>query len=215
MTSAHIVSGLADLAEAAYIDFGDIPVGGLSGSDLASKLRDKAPATWPEARRDAFAQTWRVVAHQPDMPSGFSATVFERINPQPGESQYVFAVRGTAGVVDLVEDLANLVANGLAWQQTIDMYNWWQELTTPQGATYQRASFSRFTGTSSTVSNVILEGNNDAWQINMVATTQTNTPRLSQSVTLDVTGHSLGGGLASLMAARYIVANDRQWRAAA
>ena len=196
MTQANIISGLADLAEAAYINFPVIPVAGLSVTELTAALASGGTA-WPESRRNAFADTWRVVAHQPDMSSGFSATVFERITPQPGESRYVFAARGTAGGADLVEDIANLVANGLAWEQTIDMHNWWKELTTPQGATFQRASFTRFTGDPSALPNVILEADSDAWQINLTATVQTSAPRLPQATTVDVTGHSLGGHLAT------------------
>jgi pimeloyl-ACP methyl ester carboxylesterase len=136
------------------------------------------------------------VAHRPDTPSDFSATVFERINPQPGQSRYVFAVRGTAGGADLVEDIANLVANGMAWRQAIDMYNWWQELTTPQGQTYQRAVATRTSDALGVLPNVVVEFG-QAWRIDRIATTQTQTPVLPAYSVVDVTGHSLGGHLAT------------------
>ena len=127
MTDARKISGLADLAEAAYADFETIPIGGLGGEALKALLsQQRYQPAWPEARRDEFALHWRVVAHQSNTGNlfgpGFSGTVFERIDPAPGESRFVVAMRGTEGnvltqlVPDLAQaDIADLVANGLAW----------------------------------------------------------------------------------------------------
>ncbi len=197
MTSASIVSGLAALAEAAYVDFGLVGPNGLEGPSLSERFPTSDPAKgWPPVRVLDFESQWRVVAHQPDTASGFSGTVFERISPQPGESRYVFALRGTAGTVDIVEDLGNLVANGMAWAQTLDMYNWWQELITPLGSTYQRASAVRVDDGVSTLPNVVAEPG-QLWRIDLTATVQNHAPRLPTGVVLDVTGHSLGGHLAT------------------
>ena len=68
---------------------------------------------------------------------GFSAAVF--LDRTTG--QYTFAIRGT---LEPVEDLFNadfrgIVVNGLAFQQIVDMYNYWQSLNTPNGWTYAAA----------------------------------------------------------------------------
>lgn len=199
MIKANIAAGLADLAEAAYVDFKNVELGGLGGTALINAFRDKdnnvLPA-WPESRRIAFAAEWRVVAHRPDTPSGFSATVFERLNPKAGESQFVFAARGTAGITDLVADIFDLTANGLAWWQIIDMYNWWQELTTPLGGTYQRASVVRV-GDENLGQAFTIEEDKAFWRIDLTATVQSTTARLPAGAIVDVTGHSLGGHLAT------------------
>lgn len=85
MIDAKYISELADLAEDAYVDFGEIPIGRLDGVALALRLAS-SPA-WPESRRSEFIQQWRVVAHQPNTSSGFSG-----VN---GNSE-VFAIQATA-----------------------------------------------------------------------------------------------------------------------
>lgn len=192
MTSATIITGLADLAEAAYIDFGTVGLSGLRDAALGEALRTSG-VSWPSSRTGEFIKNWRVVAHQPDTSSGFSGTVFERVNPKSGEERYVFAARGTAGIVDIAEDLANLVANGLAWQQIIDMYNWWKELSTPLGSTYKRASFEPLLRVTP---HFVVEFGL-SYAIKLTDTVQQTMPRLSSSELVDVTGHSLGGHLAT------------------
>jgi pimeloyl-ACP methyl ester carboxylesterase len=204
---ANRVSGLADLAQAAYVNFGVIPASGLSGDTLKSKLALAEYAdSWPEARRDEFALHWRVVAHQPNTASGFSGTVFERINPQPGDQRYVVAMRGTEGNVpaqlypDLANaDLADLVADGLAWKQIIDMYNWWQRITTAPNQIYKEALAvpDAGGGLADTFSIGLQSPIVNNMRIDVRDSGRAGEGRLSATTVLDVTGHSLGGNIAT------------------
>lgn len=91
MISVNNVSELADLAEACYIHFNWTSGSVLTGIDLKSQL--VSIGGWSEARSQEFTSEWKVVAYQPNTDSGFSGTVFERINPSEGEPQFVVALR--------------------------------------------------------------------------------------------------------------------------
>ncbi|MBU1567842.1 MAG: hypothetical protein KJ630_19725 [Proteobacteria bacterium] len=61
--------------------------------------------------------------------SGFSATLFKKI----GEDEYYYACRGTEltgfGWQDLIKaDIGDIVVDGLAIHQIVDMYNDWQRI---------------------------------------------------------------------------------------
>lgn len=81
----------AMLSEASYADFRAAKAS--DGSYITEKVKaaliDKG---FSETQATEFVSKWRVVDHQPNTPTGFSATLFERID-NPGE--LVFAVRGT------------------------------------------------------------------------------------------------------------------------
>ncbi|MGC4395386.1 hypothetical protein [Hydrogenophaga sp. T2] len=149
------------------------------------------------------------MAHCPNTTSGFSATLFERTDPEAGEPRFAVAVRGTEGNVlsqvypDLISaDIADLVANGLAWEQILDMYNWWQSISTPSTSDYQVASAVPITGLAASAR--IAEGRTDvvveagqAWQIVLSPSAQPGLGLVGPDERVDVTGHSLGGHLAS------------------
>ncbi|MCC7411746.1 MAG: putative Ig domain-containing protein [Gammaproteobacteria bacterium] len=67
-----------------------------------------------------------------------SATLFESVEA-PG--RFVLAIRGTEqGYADLlVADGLDIVTDGIAIDQLVDLYNLFQQLTTPSGAGYQAA----------------------------------------------------------------------------
>ena len=134
----------AQLAEAAYADL-TTTIG--SQSNLLTALnvanKDQYGGSFTLAQATDFVAHWRVVSHQPNTTSGFSATVFESLD-HPG--QYEFAVRGSenlfsaSGAVDwLAADTSDIGGQGIALRQAIDLYNYIQSLKTPQGATYQAA----------------------------------------------------------------------------
>lgn len=57
--------------------------------------------------------------------SGFSGTLFR----DKGTQEYVMAFKGTDGPKDLwITDVADIVSNGAAHNQIIDMYNFWQQI---------------------------------------------------------------------------------------
>ena len=88
----------------------------------------------------AFANQYTVVDQFTDggiFGSGFSGTLF-----QDASGKKYLAIRGTenptkstAGIVDWAENIANIGSDGIAIDQGIAMYNWYQRLITPIGST--------------------------------------------------------------------------------
>lgn len=75
----------------------------------------------------------------PHSENGFSATLYKSKNTET-EDQYVLAMKGSAGFKDIVmTDLLDIVANGAAYDQIIDMYNFWQQIKAPKGESYKIA----------------------------------------------------------------------------
>jgi Ca2+-binding RTX toxin-like protein len=199
MINADQIADLADLSEGSYKDFGELPPGAvLQGPALREKL-----VGWPDTRANEFIKEWRVVAHKPNQASGFSGTVFERINPQPGEQRYVVAMRGTEGNVlaqvfpDLLQaDISDLVGNGLAYKQIVDMYNWVQTLITPPGEPLMQASLQTATGVVAPGDGIATRFDGTQQIVRYTVPAQQGQGVLAGQ-TVDVTGHSLGGHLAT------------------
>lgn len=150
MADTTKIFDMASLAEAAYATFVD-GNGALLVSnkvELIARLQDfqnDGDKDFSKTQAEEFAKHYRVVGQRPNTPSGYSGTVFERLDDSgAGTGEYVFAQRGTEPTtqigLDLAVDLDDLVTDGLAWTQIVDMYNYWKELTTPAGQTYQKAS---------------------------------------------------------------------------
>jgi hypothetical protein len=105
------------LAEASYAN-----LTGSSADEVKTALISSDPAflgekPFSETQATDFVEHWSVVAgsHQPDMPSGFSATLFK--NKDVGgylAGQYVLAIRGTGGTQDLLADGGDIILDGLA-----------------------------------------------------------------------------------------------------
>ncbi|WP_310739930.1 calcium-binding protein [Inhella proteolytica] len=90
-----------------------------------------------------FANDWKVVSHQPNTATGFSATLFEYIGSDPSKrltsSKYVVSFRSTEFIEDAARD--NLATNqleiskgGWAYGQIADMQAWWASVQPQIGA---------------------------------------------------------------------------------
>lgn len=124
----------AQLAEAAYVNL----TGAIGNqNELKTALNIANPdtgGTFSPAQAAAFVAHWRVVNQYTASglfgltdASGFSATVFQNIDT----GAYTFAARGTVGATDLINaDFSDIVLDGLAMDQIVDMYNYWQSLNT-------------------------------------------------------------------------------------
>jgi len=141
MTSNSDLLASAHLSEAAYaalLDDTGRPLA--TAQELVDALKR---AGWSEAQATVFSTQHRVIHQQPNTATGFSATMFEKLNNGVPTGQYVFAARGTEPTAqfgrDLAVDIGDLVLDGLAWSQIVDMYNYWKRLSTPSGQTYQQA----------------------------------------------------------------------------
>ena len=70
--------------------------------------------------------------------SGFSGTLFR----DKGTQEYVMAFKGTDGAKDLwITDVADIVSNGAAHNQIIDMYNFWQQIKHSGQESYYEAAY--------------------------------------------------------------------------
>ncbi|MCU7873335.1 MAG: hypothetical protein KZQ91_11370 [Candidatus Thiodiazotropha sp. (ex Lucinoma borealis)] len=86
-----------------------------------------------QTQAEDFVSHWRVARHIPNTPTGFSATVFESLD-NPGE--FVFTMRDTEATAQwgtdiTLADIADIGADGIALHHAIDLFNYYQRLTTP------------------------------------------------------------------------------------
>jgi hypothetical protein len=126
----------AQLAEAAYASFFD-DAGFLVTTDAQVKTALTIGGFSP-SQADDFVAHWQVV-DQYTAPSflgltgsGFSATVFQNI----ATGEYVFAARGTersAIPTDWTTNLGDVGADGIAIEQGIDLFNYYQRLIGTSG----------------------------------------------------------------------------------
>lgn len=201
----------AQLAEAAYADFWDENSNQVlvDAGDIKDALLALDPA-FSETQAQQFIEEWEVVAHQPDTETGFSATLFRRLMADPISGyeigDYAYAIRGTAGVTDLQEDLGNIVPDTLALEQIVDLYNDWTRLTSDAGQAYQVAKLVPFAGNGNP-EDVILDNpfgfKTIEWDTSTNVYLHEDLRSLgsgsfipSQELLSSVTGHSLGGHLA-------------------
>ena len=128
----------AQLAEAAYANFWDSNLNALITNPddvqkalIASGFSKNPNDPTQSAQATDFVTHWRVVDQYTAsglFNSGFSGTLFESLD-HPG--QYSFSLRGTQpGYSDLAADIGDILADGIALDQIVDMYNYWQRLTT-------------------------------------------------------------------------------------
>ena len=89
---------LAPLAEASYVLFDDAVIGNSTQLRLQLTL-DKYEGRYSAAQAANFVSHWQVADHQPNTTSGFSATLFRRIDDDPVNGlqagDLVLAMRGT------------------------------------------------------------------------------------------------------------------------
>jgi len=104
-----VVYQSALLADAAYVSF-HVP-GFLAGQDISPEAwnmsgdgdtRTFASRGFTEEQFQLFRDTYRVLHHQPDSATGFSATLFENV----ATGALHLAFRGTNGAMDLLQDVS-------------------------------------------------------------------------------------------------------------
>ncbi len=133
---------MAALAEASYVLFHKVPKLLVDDKAVIKALQDKElNGSFSATQAADFVATWQIVAHQQNTGSNFSATLFK--NKKTGE--YVYAARGTEGLgQDLfLTDIGDIVIDGLAFKQIVDMYNDFARLRTPEKQSYLAANLDR------------------------------------------------------------------------
>jgi len=225
MTNSSKLFELAQLAEASYANF---KVDGKPTEDLLTGDDGKPLLSISQA--EELDSHWRVVTQQQDTASGFSATLFQRNDDDQisgyHAGDYVYAIRGTMGFFDDLAgaDGGDIVIDGLALDQIVDLYNDWQRINAGQGHTYQAAKLATLTtetalrltmmGSPALVAYdalmaskgyIIDSPSGNVRKVEFDASDLvfgSNDPRAKGDVTLngalvDVAGHSLGGHLAA------------------
>src|SRR5579885_55084 len=193
------------LAEASYANLFDTNTQSTitNPDDVKQSLVNKQPDgsyDFSEVQATEFIQHWKVVNHQPNEPSGFSATLFESID-RPGE--YTLAFRGTEQFnADILSaDFGGITLQGAAFNQIVDMYNYWQRLITPTNQHVRTAKIvTTADGTASNIfdSGTVTDESGNAYQLYVRIEFEDSTDYgLGLNLNnLNVTGHSLGGHLA-------------------
>ncbi len=134
---------MAALSEAAYVDFSDINFSDLidDKEDVKKALQnDSLGGKFSATQAQNFVNKWEIVSHQANTETGFSATLFR----DRATGEYYYSARGTEpfaqGGVDLLNaDLGDIVRDGLAINQIVDMYNDIQRITAGENTIYQAA----------------------------------------------------------------------------
>jgi len=130
MIAVSNLSDLTQLAEASYALFENFisPNDALVASGMSA------------AQTTRLLKQWRVVNYVPDTASGFSATLFERLDSKGnGTGEYNLAIRGSTSDRDFLADAGDVFLDGIVLDQLVDLYNYWQRLTTPAASTYTAA----------------------------------------------------------------------------
>jgi len=183
------------ISEASYADFQTAknPDGSFNAERVNAALRNIGGRGkgFSRTQADDFVTHWKVVNHQPDTLSGFSATLFESLD-SPGH--YTLGIRGTLGASDLAEDALGIVRLGYARNQIYSLYNYYSRLLTSASETVGQWVE---TGASE-----ILDGEivpvyafqpDAAAGLNAIVDASGAT---NFDAVVDVAGHSLGGHLA-------------------
>lgn len=202
MISTEKLFDAIQLAEASYT----LLDGVRDSNSLKDALQDRdLQGTLSASQAQALVGAWSLLNHQPNTTTGFSATLFQR-NGNP--SELFLAVRGTEFLRSVQEfsrdlarsDLRDIILQGFAINQILDLYNYWQRLVASPNATVRLARTS-FTTNPNTPG--VFTPNLGANAVPEYARVEFfDSPNaglgLVQGVSnLTVTGHSLGGHLST------------------
>tara|TARA_R110002050_G_scaffold259795_2_gene399288 strand:+ start:769 stop:1422 length:654 start_codon:yes stop_codon:yes gene_type:complete len=178
------------LAQAAYADNLNA---GMSASALAAALSENDNMT--ETQAEYFASRYKVIIQQPTTESGFSATVFQRI----GDGSFHMAMRGTDSIVpDFISANAQNLRYGMALEQVADMLNFYLEIT--GAGEIPQYEFKLVLHTDLAAGQKSFDPLNSAYRIVFVNKAPINVSGIvgvDTSSQISISGHSLGGHLAS------------------
>jgi len=134
-TNFKFIADMATLAEASYANLISSSSDDIKAALISSNPDFLGEKHFSESQASDLVEHWSVVggSHQINMPSGFSATLFKSKVDNGVPSEYVLAIRGTEEtVIDLIgADGGDILLDGLAVDQIIDLYNYLQRLTHP------------------------------------------------------------------------------------
>ncbi|MGB3211135.1 MAG: calcium-binding protein, partial [Desulforhopalus sp.] len=113
--------------------------------------------------------------------------------------QIFMAMRGTESWDDLTTDVADIGFDGIAIDQGIAMYNWYQRLKSPVGSTVTQYIYHKETTLGGQGQEIVTPAWLEATSVVVTATGENEGGGLVSANNVAVTGHSLGGHLAMIM----------------
>ena len=203
------------MSQASYLDFQGLSP--FSNQALRLKLSDansiNAPKIFADEQINTFVASntgYQFLSHQANTDSGFSATVFK----SNADGSYTFAVRGTEppasgnygqSFIDLAAaDGLGIVLTGKAASQTLDAYRYYKKLTsTGTSNIYSQAEITALTSLYLKTPGALLQVGdleNAIIIFQYELGTDVGLGEISSSATINFTGHSLGGHVATLLA---------------
>lgn len=102
---------------------------------LSREIRNRYEVVAYHADLQPYSGPNTTTSAYPYSESSFSATLY-----RSKDSEYVLAIKGTLEEEDLHEiDVGEIAHFGAAYRQIIDLYNFWQQINAPRGASYMVA----------------------------------------------------------------------------
>lgn len=170
---------LASLAEASYVNITDYTQSGIKTALMAENFSD--------TQAEVLLANWKFITdgHQPNTSSGFSSTLFQNKD----DDSYALAFRGTEASVqwgtDIGTDVGDIVSDGLAIDQIIDLYNEWRRITST--GTYMAATTTVLAAETAALSAAWVNPAQRAVQLASLA--------LRNDVIVDIQSRTLLGGV--------------------
>lgn len=183
----------SQLSEAAYAQNLSKDMSGENDESYIQALTNNGKGMSIEQAK-TFANKYKVIDQYTDESSGFSGVVFEDTS-----GKIFMAIRGTeptAFSTDWPTNIADIGSDGIAIEQGIAMYNWYQRLKTPVGSQALQYIYHK----EESVLGVITKP--ASLEPTIVTVTESGDSEgggLYGKSEIAVTGHSLGGHLAMIM----------------
>lgn len=148
----RFLSDYVYLAEASYSEFSSADTNGSNNYDPEEVSKILGAKGKNENFAKLVTDNYTVEAHFEDHnwiglsdETSFSGTLFKGKAGADNAGKYVIAMKGTLelGSDGLGADLGDMVVDGLAHNQIVSMFNFWQQITSAKGQSYEVASIDK------------------------------------------------------------------------
>jgi Ca2+-binding RTX toxin-like protein len=186
------------LSQAVYANNLNSAQGGDSLISQLAKSGESGGAGMTSSQAEYFANNFRVIEQQETTASGFSATLFERLNESgQGSGEYFLSMRGSDEYFDFVDANWQNIVDAVSRDQVVDMLNFYLRLTGSGSVDQYRLEIRGSATPPSQHYYIHAEGTPPMYGYLTKVGTVIGDDVISSTVPLTLTGHSLGGHLAS------------------